>query len=418
MLKSKSIIATFLAITSIVILVGCSSSTSKTAVTSKTDFWNDKAQKSTQTKMFNVIKPKTGIGVNVIPYASATTYSTSLKQSIDGSSAPGMFTWWSGDQLKLLVKNGDVVDLTNEWKQYYEKAGVNSSIADAFTFDGKVYAAPYSMLYNVIYYNKPLFDKYGLKQPTTFKEFENVCDVLVSKGVKPIGLKSDSWASFLWFQQLVASYKPSLYTDLVSGKVKYTDPQMKEVFAKWQEFINKGYFAQPVDGNTEIKQFATAKTAMIYEPNTASTDLVTNYKLKSGSDFDAFIMPSMKGDKSVIFFEATPLCISSKSKQKDAAIKVMQSFYDTNAQQMLADEHGIVNTSKVKVLDPTTNKIMAYTNDKNKYQLVLRYYEGTPTDIMNYALDELSKFMNKAQTSEKTLSNIETKAQSVWSTYK
>lgn len=418
MVKVNRMISTILVAVMVTTIGGLSCFAQAKAAGSKTDFWNDKNQKSTQAKMFSAIKPKTGVDVSIVPYASASTFATALKQSVSGKNAPGLFTWWSGDQLKELVKLGAVADLTSEWKQYYTKAGVNPSVANAFTYNGKVYAAPYSMLYNVIYFNKTVFDKYGLKVPTTFGEFENVCKILLTKGVTPIGLKSDSWASFLWFQQFVGSYKPSLYTNLVNGKVKYTDPQMKEVFAKWQELINAGYFAQPVGVNDEEKEFAQGKIAMMYEPNTVSTDLITNYGMKSGKDYDVFVMPSMHGDKSVVFFEATPLCVSSKSSQKDAALKAMRSFYETNAQQILADEHGIVNTANVKVTDPTIKKAIGFANNSAKYQPILRYYEATPNDIMSYALDELSKFMNKAEDGNTALSNIEAKAVTVWANYK
>ena len=61
-----------------------------------------------------------------------------------------MFTWWSGEKLETLVKNGLVEDLTDLWDSDFVSAGVPEGIKDAFTVDGKVYAAPYSILYNPV----------------------------------------------------------------------------------------------------------------------------------------------------------------------------------------------------------------------------------------------------------------------------
>lgn len=134
------------------------------------------------------------------------------------------------------------MDLTKEWKDYYEKEGVNPSLADAFTIDGKVYAAPFSVLYNGILYNKHIFDKYNLEVPETWDDFIKVCDTLKANKIDPIGLKNDPWASFLWFQTLIASYDPDLYVGLTNGDIKYTDPEMKKVMKIWQKMIKKRLF--------------------------------------------------------------------------------------------------------------------------------------------------------------------------------
>ncbi len=48
-------------------------------------------------------------------------------------------------------------------EKYIIPNGVSGIMADSLTFDGKIYAAPYSIIYNAIVYNKDVFDKYDLK---------------------------------------------------------------------------------------------------------------------------------------------------------------------------------------------------------------------------------------------------------------
>ena len=41
-----------------------------------------------------------------------------------------------------------------------------------------------------MYYNKAIFDKYGLEVPTTYDEYVQVCDTLKENGVTPVALAS------------------------------------------------------------------------------------------------------------------------------------------------------------------------------------------------------------------------------------
>ena len=196
------------------------------------EFWNDKMANMEQSSLdtvFGTIQSVSGYTLDMIPYPDTATYQTAMQQTIRDQKAPGLFTWWSGSQLQTLVENGLVEDLTSVWESSIYDAGVSQGIADAFTFDGKIYAAPWSVLYNVVLYNKTVFDQYGLKEPETFDEFLQLCETLKSNGVTPIALKSDSWAGFIWFQALLAAKDVELYKGICDGSIKYTDPRVVEV---------------------------------------------------------------------------------------------------------------------------------------------------------------------------------------------
>ncbi len=376
----------------LMLLASCGGGSS---ASSKVEFYTDKGGENVGilNSMSDKIEDDGGVGYKTVGYTEVTAYETAVQQSLDSDKAPGLFTWWSGDKLKKLVDNDLVVDLSKEWKEYYEKEGVNSGLADAFTIDGKVYAAPFSVLYNGILYNKKVFDKYDLKEPETWDEFIQVCDTLKENNVDPIGLKNDPWASFLWFQTLIASYNPDLYVGLTNGDIKYTDPEMKKVMKIWQSMIKKGYFGEPVDPPSQAKMFSTGESAMIYEPTVTSTTLKKEYEMEPGKDFDVFVAPSMKADqKKVIFFEASPIAVSKNSKQSDDAKKVLQSFYKKDVQQIFVDEAGIINTDNTKSDDPVNGGFVKEAADTDKYSVMVRYYEATPIEIVNVATDELWKF--------------------------
>ncbi len=179
--------------------------------------------------------------------------------------------------------------------------------------------------------------------------------------------------------------------------------------------FDKGYFAKPVAYTDVTKAFAKGETAIMLEPNTMANSLVLEYGLEAGTEFDSFVVPGMNGQKSTIFFEASPICVAKASKDKDAALAALRNFYKPDTQNVMLNENGIANTSKVTVSNKTIQNILNMSADSDNYQMYLRYYENTPEDIRNYALDELSRFMYSGADIDEVLGNIQKKADEVWS---
>lgn len=61
--------------------------------------------------------------------------------------------------------------------------------------DGEIYVVPYKIQTGGVFYNKDMFEKYGVEVPETWDEFIAVCDTFYDEGITPIvmGLK-DGWA--------------------------------------------------------------------------------------------------------------------------------------------------------------------------------------------------------------------------------
>ena len=381
------------------------------------EFWNDKMANMEQSSLdtvFGTIQSVSGYTLDMIPYPDTASYQTAMQQTIRDQKAPGLFTWWSGSQLQTLVENGLVEDLTSVWESSIYDAGVSQGIADAFTFDGKIYAAPWSVLYNVVLYNKTVFDQYGLKEPETFDEFLQVCETLKSNGVTPIALKSDSWAGFIWFQALLAAKDVELYKGICDGSIKYTDPRVVEVMEVWKDMLDKDYFSVPIDWSDVRPSFAKGEVAMMLEPHVEFTGMKKDFDMVEGENIDAFVVPAMDGGKKTIFFEAAPLCVSTSSAQKEDALKVLSSWYTEDVQNMFHEEFGYTNTSKITVDTPVVQEILDATADADNYQLVLRFYESTPDKLRDFVLDELMRFQLKNASVEDMLNTIQAEADTVF----
>lgn len=385
--------------------------------TGTVEFWNDKFVNTEQSeidKIINSINGLTGISVEAVTYPDTAAYQTAMQQSIREEEAPGLFTWWSGPQLETLVENDLVEDLTDLWDEYVVANGVSDDIKESFTVDGKIYAVPYSIIYNTIIYNKNVFSQYNLEVPETFDEFLNVCQTLKDNGVTPIALKNDSWAGFIWFQALLASYEPQLYQDICDGTKDYTDEDVKKVMNIWKDMLDKGYFSTPMTITDMDKALAQGTVAMELEPNYEAGSLVKEYGVVAGEDIGTFVLPSMNGDKKVVFYEVTPLCVAKSSKDKDAAKEVLKKWFVKENQTILTEVTNNVNTSQVQTDNACVNEMISYTTDSDNYQMMLRYYENTPEEIRNVALDELMKFELGNASVDEVLNTIQAKADEVF----
>ncbi len=380
------------------------------------EFWNDKmtnTDASILESLVNAFSADSGLDVEIISYPDVAAYQTAIQQSISGSSAPAMFTWWNGYQLETLAKNDLLLDLTEEWKNYYVPSGVSADVADSLSYDGKIYAAPYAVLNNTVIYNKRAFEKAGCTVPTTFDEFLANCDKLLAAGITPIALKNDSWAGFIWFQQLLAVYDVDLYFGVCDGSIAYTDERIVEVMNAWKDMFDKGYFAAPIGSADTAKAFARDEVAMVLEPPIYIPTLVNEYGMVSGEDFDAMVVPNFEGKDNVMFFEVSPLCIPKATADIEAAKLAVRTFLGANVQTIMANDTGMPASTSGDIQDVTTRNMNAFGDDDN-VRLVLRYYESTPAELRDVALDELAKFIYSGAPVDEILSAIQVKADEVF----
>jgi multiple sugar transport system substrate-binding protein len=148
--------------------------------------------------------------------------------------------------------------------------GLDVASAD-FDVDKEVYALPFGLQPQVMYYNKKLFAAAGLdpeQPPKTYQELEAAAKALKAKGITPFGggnkegFLSEWWFSFLW--PGTGSIQDSY--DLAIGKIKFTDPRVVETVNRYVGFIKAGYFppglASTPSQPTAPDEFAAGKQAM------------------------------------------------------------------------------------------------------------------------------------------------------------
>lgn len=362
----------------------------------------------------------TGVGFESIVNEDTTNYQATVRASLSTDRAPDLYTWWSGFRMEDIVKAGGAADLTDIWQKYIDSGEYSQGVANAFAFDGKVYAVPFLTAYWVVYYNKPLFEEHGLQVPTTWDELIALNDALLEKGVIPMAQTFvDRWQAFILFEEMIVRTQgPEFYNKLMYGEAKYTDPEVVEAMELWKSMMEAGYltndFAFGTGTDTFLPAFQAGQIAMVPIGDWYSATLV-GAGLEPGVDFDAFILPNYNPDlPAALFFEAGPLLVGENSPNKEAAKQVAEWWMSVPAQD---EWNGMMGFSPAnsKAASPTVvgQGIQEWINANNA-ELVLRYWEATPPDIVETAVDEFSRFMLNPDQYMQVLEAIQAKADQVW----
>ena len=175
-----------------------------------------------------------------------TAYSQFPQQYLTMSPPPDVMTITPGYFLDRAVASGTVADLSDVWQQ----SALDEALPPAFQalsqFGGKQYYLPVGYSWAGIYYNKQVFEQYGLEPPATWDEFMQVCDTLLANGVMPLVLSGqDPWPAMLWFDYLTLRLQGAdFHRELVSGQVRYDDARVREAVELWSTFLRGGYFVE------------------------------------------------------------------------------------------------------------------------------------------------------------------------------
>ncbi|HEY3181745.1 MAG TPA: extracellular solute-binding protein [Gaiellaceae bacterium] len=364
-----------------------------------------------------------GVGWDAVEYSDTTSYQAAIRTSGRTSRVPDLYTWWSGWLMKEIVDAGYAADVSSLWNKH---AGAYSKgLRASFTFNGKTYGAPLYVGYWAVLYNKHIFKDNGLTPPKTWADLEKINETLKSNGVTPFGATIDGrWPGFIYFEEFLVRTNPGLYTRLMAGKAKYTDPGVVNAMKLWGTWIKKGYFTDPsaltlgTGASNFTSYFKQGKVGMVqigtwFEPSLVGAGL------KPGKDFGSFIMP-MKNTKApkVVIFESGPLVAAEHGANKADAIKALDFFMSRKGQTAWVKATGFVSPRSDVVSTSPVDRELTATIKRGGYTQLNRYWEATPHDIVEVAVDQFDKFMLKTGDPVPYLKTIQKQADKSWAKQK
>lgn len=254
-----------------------------------------------------------------------------------GGTCPDVFFSWSGEFAKNFVRAGKALDLTPYFEK--DKAWKSSFISAALsptTFDGKLYGVPIRLDIMMGYYNKKMFDQYGLKAPKTWDEFLSACEKLKAAGKTPILFGNQQpWASAHYITALnyMIVDKSVRATDYMPSTGKFTDPGYVKALECLLSLQAKGYFNKNVNSTTFYQMreiFYTGQGGMFFD---TLSDMPKYEQFMGKGEWGSFPFPVYTAGRGVV--NSTPgssdvFLVSKDCKNPDIAIEFLK--FMTNAE--------------------------------------------------------------------------------------
>lgn len=167
-------------------------------------------------------------------------YYTLLGAATQSGKGPDVMLFNGGGQLR------DRVNALLPLDQYVAEDKQRLAGWDAFSKDGKIYAAPVTLQGHPIYYNKSIYQKAGLdpaNPPKSWNEFVSDCTTIKkAAGAKCFALGNKEGFGIQFFMSGLGPgiLTPKEYDDWIAGKRDWSSPHVKEIFGLWKKVNDDG----------------------------------------------------------------------------------------------------------------------------------------------------------------------------------
>lgn len=295
---------------------------------------------------------------------------------------------------QTLIDAGYLLDISDQpfVKNYYEAA-----IKDAGTYNGKVYQVNLGgVSYSGIYYNKNLFEEYGVTVPTTWSELVAACETFAAADIPCMTAGGkDGWPIFVGAYGLIGSIYPdqaALVEGLWTGSIKWNDAKSMEMWDKMkvyaQEMMEPG--ASGIAGDAAPGRFASGAVAMFsggtwYAAaiDAAEPEFEWGYMPWPGSD-------NAEDNKYIFGKYDQGWVIAANSPNKDTALQYVAEFSDPANYQEWVNAVGFIPTQPGATLDTQIGKEVAPFLDN--FRVGYEQYWVAPKGAGQYANPYASYF--------------------------
>lgn len=173
-------------------------------------------------------------------------YNRAPEEYLATTPAPDLMLITPGEFLDNAMRSGALTDLTELWVQSGADQAAPPALQALSARDGRQYYLPTGYNWNGIYYNKAVFEQFGLQPPQTWDEFLQLSETLWLNGVAPLAISgADPFMGLLWFDYLNLRLNgPTVHKAFVAGDIPFDDPRIRLAFELWVSLVEKGYFLQ------------------------------------------------------------------------------------------------------------------------------------------------------------------------------
>ena len=212
---------------------------------------------------------------------------------------------------------------------------VSKDVSYAYQSDGKIWAVGAVETTSGILYNKKIFEQYQLEEPATYDDFLNICSILRTNGIVPIGVAGDDlWHMEYWvnhyFRTDILSENGDWLNEAAAGLVSWTDAEIISMLAEMKGLFENQYVNadwRSVRDTALNYMLTSGNVAMVYTgPWTAAGVQATD-----GFEAGWFLVPDREGRTFAARNQDTYWALSKECAKDEetyqAAICFLEFFY-------------------------------------------------------------------------------------------
>ena len=194
------------------------------------------------------------------------SYKTKIKTVAASDELPDIYFTWGGGFSQPFVEAGKALNLDSYYTDYQDE--LPQGTMSYATYDGSVYGVPYVVSISGIFYNKKMFEQYGLSEPKTWDDLMNVTKTFLDNGITPFGVSvKEAWVMAMFNDALTLKcVGPEMLDKAFTGSgTGYEDAGFTDAAEKLSELFKMGAFdknAAALSNDEAVSEFLAGTVPM------------------------------------------------------------------------------------------------------------------------------------------------------------
>lgn len=362
--------------------------------------------------------PGLNVTVESTSFDQLTTNAQLLFQSDD---APDVALYNQGNaSVGNLAATGVLTDISAAAEQYGWDTILPSSLQTVSKYDpstgmmsndGNWYGLSIQGEFaGLTYYNKDLFDKYGIAIPTTFDELEAAMQTFEDNGVVPLATEGAETATqHIWYQLALSQVENRDWINayqLYDGDVDWNGPELTYATNTFDQWVKKGYIPSSAAGlkaEDMITAFLTGQYPIMVSGswwfNRVDTDASFNWSVSS-----------FPGSTYALGATGKLWVVPEAAKNKTAAYAFLNLLLtDPTVQGQIAAGGGLAyNAPEGSITDPMVQQFQGVFDQLLADDAIALYPDWPSSGMFDQLNSSLQGLINQNKTPDEVLTELKT----------
>ncbi|MHB9861352.1 ABC transporter substrate-binding protein [Streptomyces sp. YIM S03343] len=334
---------------------------------------------------------------------------------LNSSDAPDIMEYNKGNATAgLLSKQGLLTDLTAEaTKRGWDKklsAGVRTTSqydTSGVMGSGKWYGVPNYAEYTMVFYNKDLFKKYNVAEPTTFDELTAAMDKFVAKGVTPLANAGAEYMAQQYLYQLALTKADRSWVDkyeLYKGKTDFHDAAWTYAANTFADWVKKGYISK-TSSSTKAEDAGVSwlqgKSPILF----SGSWWFGRFQSDAKFSWDSSLFP---GTNLTLGSGGNLWVVPKGAKNKDLAYDFIDITMSKKIQNLLGNKGGVPVAADASAITDAQSKALISNFNNLSAKDGLAFYPDWPVaGFYDVLVSETQKLITSSEKPDAYLSNLQ-----------